>query len=127
MYVLFFNILEDSDVTEDNFHFNLQLPLSDLPTLFRFRGVERNVLGALNGVTGPEGHEISKDLAQESLQIADRRADLGKKLERLEVAHKVSLYNFKCIQKILVPFTTKQLFVKVSMSIRDGYSNPNGT
>jgi hypothetical protein len=53
--------------------------------------VERNILGALNlqlGVTGPEGHEISKDLAQESLQVADRRADLGKKLERLEVAHK---------------------------------------
>jgi len=53
--------------------------------------VERNILGTLNvqlGVTGPEGHEISKDLAQESLQVADRRADLGKKLERLEVAHK---------------------------------------
>jgi len=53
--------------------------------------VERNILGVLNiqlGVTGPEGHEISKDLAQESLQVADRRADLGNKLERLEVAHK---------------------------------------
>ena len=53
--------------------------------------MERGILGVLNiqlGVTGPEGHEISKDLAQESLQVADRRADLRKKLERLEIAHK---------------------------------------
>jgi len=54
-------------------------------------GVRSNLLNTLYdqlGINRPDGHEICKDLAQESPQIADRRADLKKKLERLETAQK---------------------------------------
>ncbi|KAF4620301.1 hypothetical protein D9613_001087 [Agrocybe pediades] len=54
-------------------------------------GIEVGLLNALYdqlGINTPEGQEICKDLAQESPQIADRRADLKKKLERLEIAQK---------------------------------------
>lgn len=53
------------------------------------RGVERDLLKTLYttlGINGPDGHRICKELAQESSHIADRRADLKKKLERLEFA-----------------------------------------
>ncbi|KAJ3504231.1 hypothetical protein NLJ89_g8043 [Agrocybe chaxingu] len=53
------------------------------------RGVERDVLAALYtnlGVNGADGHRICKEFAQESPQISDRRAELLKKLERLEYA-----------------------------------------
>ncbi|KDR69881.1 hypothetical protein GALMADRAFT_128490 [Galerina marginata CBS 339.88] len=55
------------------------------------RGLERDLLEALYdqlGTNNTDGHEISKDLAQESPQVADKRADLGKKLERLETAQR---------------------------------------
>ncbi|KAF9558114.1 hypothetical protein CPC08DRAFT_639388 [Agrocybe pediades] len=54
-------------------------------------GVEVGLLNVLYdqlGINTSEGQEICKDLAQESPQIADRRADLKKKLERLEIAQK---------------------------------------
>ena len=53
------------------------------------RGVERNVLKELYsklGVNGGDGARICRELAQESPQVADKRADLMKKLERLEIA-----------------------------------------
>ena len=53
------------------------------------RGVERNVLKELYlklGVNGDDGARICRELAQESPQVADKRADLLKKLERLEIA-----------------------------------------
>lgn len=53
------------------------------------RGVERNVLKELYsklGVNGEDGSRICRELAQESPQVADKRAELVKKLERLEVA-----------------------------------------
>ena len=53
------------------------------------RGLERNILRALYtnlGINGADGHRICKELAQESAQVADRRTDLMKKLERLEFA-----------------------------------------
>ncbi|TFK45126.1 P-loop containing nucleoside triphosphate hydrolase protein [Crucibulum laeve] len=52
-------------------------------------GAERGVLKILYGglgINGPDGHRICKDLAQESPQNADRREELMKKLERLNVA-----------------------------------------
>lgn len=53
------------------------------------QGVERDILktayGRL-GINGPDGARIAKELAQESAQIADKRQDLSKKLERLKVA-----------------------------------------
>lgn len=39
-------------------------------------------------INGENGLEVCKELAQESVQVADRRIDLNKKLERLETAHK---------------------------------------
>ncbi|KAF8959975.1 P-loop containing nucleoside triphosphate hydrolase protein [Flammula alnicola] len=53
------------------------------------RGVERDILRAIYsnlGVNGQDGIRICKELAQESPQVADRRVDLQKKLERLEIA-----------------------------------------
>ena len=53
------------------------------------RGVERDLLQELYsklGVNGEDGAGICHELAQESPQVADKRADLLKKLERLEIA-----------------------------------------
>jgi len=53
------------------------------------RGVEKGVLLALYtnlGINGPEGSRICTEFAQESPKVADRRADLQKKLDRLESA-----------------------------------------
>lgn len=53
------------------------------------QGAETDILGTLYsnlGMNGQDGIRICKELAQESPQIADRRADLLKKLERLEIA-----------------------------------------
>lgn len=53
------------------------------------RGIKRDMLKTLFsqlGLDGPDGHRICKDLAQESPQIAGRRLDLQKKIERLETA-----------------------------------------
>ena len=64
---------------------NIPLAIDDVLV----RGLERNILQALYtglGINGPEGHRICKELAQESPQVADRRTDLAKKLERLEFA-----------------------------------------
>ncbi|KAH6910213.1 P-loop containing nucleoside triphosphate hydrolase protein [Coprinopsis sp. MPI-PUGE-AT-0042] len=52
-------------------------------------GIKQDILPTMLsrlGLHGPEGHRICKDLAQESPQIADRRMDLEKKIERLETA-----------------------------------------
>lgn len=54
------------------------------------RGVDRNTLEMLNkrlGIHGPEGHLLAKDMANESPQVADRRQELTKKLERLQIAN----------------------------------------
>ena len=62
------------------------------------RGVERNVLKELYsklGVNGEDGTRICRELAQESPQVADKRADLRKKLERLEIASS-QLLNLTC-------------------------------
>ncbi|KDR69882.1 hypothetical protein GALMADRAFT_145261 [Galerina marginata CBS 339.88] len=59
------------------------------------RGVEQDLLPILFsglGINGPEGDKICKDFAQESPQVADRRTDLLKKLERLENAHRELLF-----------------------------------
>ena len=53
------------------------------------QGIERDVLKFLDmrlGINGPEGQRIAKELAQESAQVADKRQDLSKKLERLQSA-----------------------------------------
>lgn len=53
------------------------------------RGTEQDILVVLYsnlGINGLDGHRICMEFAQESPQVADRRADLQKKLERLEVA-----------------------------------------
>ena len=53
------------------------------------RGVERGILKELYsklGVNGEDGARICRELAQESPQVSDKRADLRKKLERLEIA-----------------------------------------
>ncbi|KAG5649860.1 hypothetical protein H0H81_001744 [Sphagnurus paluster] len=53
------------------------------------RGAEKDILRVLYadlGINGPDGHRICVELAQESLQVADRRLDLQKRLERLEIA-----------------------------------------
>jgi hypothetical protein len=80
----------------------LIVPLLDLVAYKRFvdnvplaidyelvRGVERGLLSALYtglGVNSEDGTRISKELAQESSGVAHRRAELGKKLERLRIA-----------------------------------------
>ena len=54
-------------------------------------GVENKLLEVLHGQLGtntPRGHEICQDLARESPQVADKRDDLRKKLQRLETAHR---------------------------------------
>ena len=38
------------------------------------------------GINGEDGIRICRELAQESPQVADKRADLLRKLERLETA-----------------------------------------
>ena len=53
------------------------------------QGAEQNILSTLYsnlGINGQDGVRVCKELAQESPQVADRRADLLKKLERLEIA-----------------------------------------
>lgn len=53
------------------------------------RGVASDVLRVLYGslgVNGLEGTRVCRELAQESPQVADKRVDLKKKLERLESA-----------------------------------------
>ena len=53
------------------------------------RGAERDILQILYtnlGINGHEGYRICHELAQESFSIADRRKELLKKLERLELA-----------------------------------------
>lgn len=55
------------------------------------RGMTQDVLKKISdqlGINTAEGYEISADLAQESPQVADKRADLGKKLERLQSAQR---------------------------------------
>jgi Dynamin GTPase effector domain len=52
-------------------------------------GVERSVLSILNtglGINGPDGLRICKELAEEKPNIANRREEFTKKLERLTVA-----------------------------------------
>lgn len=53
------------------------------------RGAASDVLRVLYGslgVNGLEGTRVCRELAQESPQVADKRVDLKKKLERLESA-----------------------------------------
>jgi hypothetical protein len=53
------------------------------------RGIERGLLSILNtglGINGPDGFRTCKELAQESPSVANRREELTKKLERLNVA-----------------------------------------
>ncbi|KAF5317369.1 hypothetical protein D9611_003615 [Ephemerocybe angulata] len=53
------------------------------------QGIERDVLKIIYGrlgINGPDGQRIAEELAQESAQVADKREDLVKKLERLKVA-----------------------------------------
>ncbi|KAG6828831.1 hypothetical protein H0H87_000659 [Tephrocybe sp. NHM501043] len=53
------------------------------------RGVERNVLIALNtglGINSDNGDRICKELSQENASIANRREELTKKLERMQSA-----------------------------------------
>jgi hypothetical protein len=72
-------------VAYKRFSDNIPLAIDDVLV----RGLERDILQALYtglGVNGPDGHRICKELAQESPQVADRRMDLAKKLERLEFA-----------------------------------------
>ncbi|KAJ7587407.1 P-loop containing nucleoside triphosphate hydrolase protein [Mycena floridula] len=55
------------------------------------RGVEKDVLRALQiglKIYGQNGSEICKELAEESPQVAERRLELAKKLERLREARK---------------------------------------
>jgi hypothetical protein len=54
------------------------------------RGITRNVLSALNsglGIHGPDGLRICQELAQEKPDIANRREELRKRLERLTEAN----------------------------------------
>ena len=53
------------------------------------RGAERGILQLLClslGINGQDGRRICQELVQESPNIANRRAELQKKLERLERA-----------------------------------------
>ncbi|KAH9485775.1 Interferon-induced GTP-binding protein Mx2 [Psilocybe cubensis] len=55
------------------------------------KGLTRDLLKKISddlGTNTARGYEISKEFALESPQVADRRADLEKKLERLESAQK---------------------------------------
>ena len=59
------------------------------------QGAEKNILSMLYsnlGINGQDGVWVCKELAQESLQVADQRADLLKKLERLEIANNELLH-----------------------------------
>ncbi|TFK21928.1 hypothetical protein FA15DRAFT_597001 [Coprinopsis marcescibilis] len=54
------------------------------------RGLERDLLSRLHSmlkISGPDGHRICRELSQENTHIADQRADLEKKLERLDRAN----------------------------------------
>ena len=54
------------------------------------QGFDRDLLVILCerlAIHGPEGQAICKELAQESPQIADRREELAKKLDRLQSAY----------------------------------------
>ncbi len=54
------------------------------------QGLDRGLLVTLYerlGIHGAKGQEICKELAQESPQMADRREELTKKLERLQTAY----------------------------------------
>ncbi|TFK21930.1 hypothetical protein FA15DRAFT_644882 [Coprinopsis marcescibilis] len=58
------------------------------------QGIERDILPLSSpllytklGVSGEDGHRICQELAQESSHVADRRAELEKKLERFEAAN----------------------------------------
>ena len=59
------------------------------------QGAEQNILSTLYsnlGINGQDGIRICKELAQESPQIADRRTDLLKRLERLQIASEELLH-----------------------------------
>lgn len=54
-------------------------------------GVERDIMKIINAglhIDGPGGYQMCEDLAQESPQVADKRADLERKLERLQSANR---------------------------------------
>ncbi|KAJ3503458.1 hypothetical protein NLJ89_g8422 [Agrocybe chaxingu] len=54
------------------------------------RGVERNVLATLYEhlqINKSKGRRLCREMSQESQQTSDRRADLKRKLERLEIAY----------------------------------------
>ena len=63
------------------------MPLAIDRELVRGSAVDllRILYGGL-GVNGLEGTRVCRELAQESPQVADKRVDLKKKLERLETA-----------------------------------------
>ena len=66
------------------------VPLAIDHELVRGVGMSGEVIATLYahlGMNDAAGHRICRDLAQESPQVADKRADLEKKLERLECAH----------------------------------------
>ena len=53
------------------------------------RGAEMGILQILYTnleINGPDGYHICQELAQESSNVADKRNELSKKLERLEQA-----------------------------------------
>ncbi|KAJ2918308.1 hypothetical protein MD484_g2118, partial [Candolleomyces efflorescens] len=53
------------------------------------QGIERDVLKVLYtklAINGADGRRIANELAQESAQVANKRQDLSKKLERLQIA-----------------------------------------
>lgn len=61
------------------------------------RGVESNLLPVLYaslGINGANGDAICKELAQENRKVADRRAELTNKLERLEAGELELLTEF---------------------------------
>ncbi|KJA28733.1 hypothetical protein HYPSUDRAFT_61585 [Hypholoma sublateritium FD-334 SS-4] len=61
------------------------------------RGVERNLLPVLYsslGINGANGDAICKEFAQENRKVADRRAELTHKLERLEAGELELLTEF---------------------------------
>ncbi|KAJ3539480.1 hypothetical protein NMY22_g4720 [Coprinellus aureogranulatus] len=54
------------------------------------RGVARDVLRTLHvrlGISGEDGHRVAKELVEEDHHTANRREELTKKLERLEIAN----------------------------------------
>ncbi|KAF9020772.1 hypothetical protein BDZ89DRAFT_261853 [Hymenopellis radicata] len=60
------------------------------------QGLDRGLLVTLYerlGIHGAKGQEICRELAQESPQMADRREELTKKLERLQTAYRELMYS----------------------------------